>query len=104
MRDMPRGTRALLLGLALDGAGLWIVGASGLVLHGHGPSLAPVPSGTTAGLASVWARGDEVWIAGAQGTLLHGRGGTVARVPTGITAALAGGSSHRPPGARARPR
>jgi photosystem II stability/assembly factor-like uncharacterized protein len=94
VRPAGDGPRALLLGLGGDRDDPWIVGASGVVLHGATP--AAVASGTTAGLASVWARGDEAWIAGAQGTLLHGRAGTLARVPSGVTASLLGVAANGP--------
>ena len=63
---------------------VWVVGASGSIMHWDGALFSPVQSGTTGDLLSVWGSGpNDVWVGGANGLLLRWNGTAFSPVTVG---------------------
>ena len=77
--------------LALAADNVWVVGATGTILHYDGSGWSREASGTSYDLCGIAAlAANDIWAVGAQGTILHYNGSTWAPQASGITIRLNG--------------
>lgn len=70
---------------------LWVVGASGNIMHWDGALFTPVQSGTTSDLFSIWGSGaNDFWVGANNGLVLRWNGTTFTQQTLGTTQGISG--------------